>query len=142
MWVGGEAVGADLAPETVELGLVDTSLEERAGVDPGRRVPLDEHQVASVLEAGRLEEMVEADVIECRRRGETGDVAAKIAIRAVGTHHHRQRIPADEGAQTPLDLSVARVPLLERRRDGVDVRGVVGDRQGPARPSRLVDQLL
>ena len=53
------------------------------------------------------EEVIEADLVERRRRREGRDVAADAVRLAVGAHHHRHRIPADEALDPPLDFLAA-----------------------------------
>src|SRR5690606_36533611 len=61
---------ADLAPEPVELRLVEAPLEVRTRVDARRRVALEEHLVADARVA-TAEEVVEADLVQ-RRGGRVG----------------------------------------------------------------------
>ena len=69
-------------------------------------------QVAAVVLVGGAEEVVEADVVERRRRGEARDVAAQLELALVGVHHHRHGVPADDALDPPLELGVARARLL------------------------------
>src|SRR6202011_1335440 len=63
----GEAAAKDLAPEPVEVFLVEATLEEGAGVHAGRGVALHVHLVAESAVGLALEEVVETDVVERRR---------------------------------------------------------------------------
>ena len=82
---------------------------------PGRRMALDEHEIAAVLVRRRVPEMVEADVVERRRRREARDVAADVRV-LVRAHHHRHRVPARVRADALLDRLVAgNAHLLARR---------------------------
>ena len=56
--------------------------------------------------------MVEADLEEVRGRGVARDVAAQLAARAIGAHHHRERVPAHQRREARLDLEVALVGRL------------------------------
>jgi hypothetical protein len=77
-----------------------------------------------------------------RKGGEAGDVPADATVFAIRVHHHRQRVPADDRADLPLQRMVARRALLEVRRNGVEVGGGRVERQEGAGPARLLDQRL
>ena len=64
--------------------LVDTAFQVGTGVDTGSGVPLKEHQVTGVVIVRRVEEVIEADVVEGRGGGEAGDVTTQIVIALVG----------------------------------------------------------
>jgi hypothetical protein len=55
------AARRELAAEALEVLLGQPALEERAGVDAGRGVPLEEDLVAAALVVLAAEEVVEAD---------------------------------------------------------------------------------
>ena len=78
-----------------------------------------------------MPEVVEADLVERRRRLEAGDVAAELGRLLVGVQHRRDRVPAHERAEPVLELRVAGDRLLELDRDRVDVR-----RASPRRAAR------
>ena len=117
------AARRELAPEIVELFFGETAFEERARVDAGRRVSLVIHDVAIAGAAGS-EEMIEADLVQRRRRRERRDMSADAGLVLVRAQHHRDRVPADEALDAALDLLAAgkRHFLLGRQR--VDVRRV------------------
>src|SRR5690606_522736 len=121
--VGADAAAVDFHAEVVQLRFADPAFHERARVHTGRAVALDVEQVTGVVFAGCAPEVVEADVVERGRGAEGGDVAAQVAGLAVGAHHHRHRVPADQRADPPLDLRVAGGLGLLAGRDGVDVIG-------------------
>ncbi|MNN38541.1 hypothetical protein D3C81_1525440 [compost metagenome] len=50
-------------------------------------------------------------------------MAAQVARLAVGAHHGGHRVPADDGADAPFQLGIARALGFQARRDGVDVFG-------------------
>ncbi len=122
--------GAGLAPEVVELVDAQTPLEERAGVDARRGVALVEDLVARTAGVLAPEEVVEADLVEGRRRGIGREVAADPGELVVGPQDHRHRVPADQPADAPLHRLVARERGLLLRADGVDVAGL-GQRRQP-----------
>ena len=136
-----DALAVDFLAEVVHLLGGEPAQHERARVDAGRRVALDEHEIAAVLVGRRVPEMVEADVVEHRRRREARDVAADVGV-LVRAHHHRHRVPAHVVPDLLLDVEVARQPHLPVDRDRVDVGGVGRERQVRAGAARLVDQLL
>jgi hypothetical protein len=75
-----DALAVDFLAEHVELRFREPPLEERARIDAGRRVPLDVEEVAAVILARAVPEMVEADVVERRGRCEARDVTAELEI--------------------------------------------------------------
>lgn len=126
--IGGQAVAVHFLAEVLQLFLADAAFEEGAGVDAGGRVALEEHQVAAMFVGGSLEEIVEADVVEGRRGGEGGDVAAQVRVVLVRPHHHRQGVPAHQGADPALHEQVAGHACFVGYRNGVAVGR--GDRVG------------
>src|SRR5690606_26021604 len=88
----------DLAAEVVEVVLGEPALEECPGVDAGRGVALEVDLVAVLAVVLAAEEVVEADLIERRRAGEGGQVAADAIGRLVGLDHHDRGVPTDVGA--------------------------------------------
>ena len=123
MRVGGEAGRArvGLGPEAPHLLLGDPALQERARVDARRRVTLDEHQVAAMLGRRRVPEVVEADLVQRRRRLEARDVTAELRGLLVGPEHRRDRVPAHERPYSVLELGITGNRDLELGRDRVDV---------------------
>src|SRR5262249_2364828 len=107
--------------EAVELLLGQAALQERAGVDARRRVALEEDLVPGLAVVLAAEEVVEPDLVQAGRRGVGSDVAAHAEAGPVGTGHHDGGVPADVGADAPLDVLVAGEPGLALGRDRVDV---------------------
>ncbi len=142
MRVGRDALAVDIAAEVVELLLGEPALEEGPRVDTWRAVSLEVDQVAAEVRARCTPEVVETDFHQRVDRRVAGDVAAEVALAAVGAHHHRHRVPAHVGADALLQHRVARRVLLKMRRDGVEVRRVGRKRNVRARAARLVDQGL
>ena len=137
--------GTGLAPVMRELRFAQTPFEKRARIDTGRRVRLEIDQVAAVgslflTRRPGAEEMVEADLEQVRRRGVAGYVAAQLWMRAVGAHHHRQRIPAHDRRQALLDLEVAGKLRLVGKPDAVAVRRVEHRRQLHTALARMIEQ--
>jgi hypothetical protein len=102
-------------------------------------VALDVDQVAAVLVRRGVPEVVEADLVERRRRLEAGDVAAELRGLLVRAQDGRHGVPADRGPQVVLDLLVARDGLLLVDRDRVDVRRGEIRRDARAAPARPVE---
>ena len=84
---------------------------------------LDEHLVPAAGVRFAAEEVVEADLVERRRRGIGRNVAAHTDSRALGAVHHDGRVPSDPGSVATFDVLVAGEPGLQFGRDGVDVVG-------------------
>ena len=103
MRIRRQPLPADLTPEVVELVFGEPAFEERARVDAGRGVTLEEHLVAVAAVGLAAEEVVEADLVERGRRRVGGEVTAETVeamVRAVDHHH---RVPTDERADAALD---------------------------------------
>ena len=115
-----------LLAEAVEPVLADPALEEGAGVHAGGGVPLEEDLVTAAGVVLAAEEVVEADLVEGRRRGVGGDVATDADAGALRAVHDHRGVPAQVGAEAALDLLVAGEPGLLLGADRVDV---VGGRQ-------------
>ena len=111
---------------------------------PGEEWPWMKTRSPPCFSLGAVPEVLEADVVERRRRLEAGDVAAELRALLVGAQHDGERVPADVGADAVLDGAVAGVPVLALGRDGVEVgRGRrVGHRRAAAARAReqLVEQ--
>ena len=107
MGVGGEALAIDFPAEAVKAVLGNAPFKIGARVDSRRAVSLEEHQVTAVRIARRAPEVVESHVVEGRGRGEARDVPAELRGESVRLHHHRERVPAHEGADAPLDPGLA-----------------------------------
>src|SRR4029077_7528731 len=103
---------------------------------------LHEHHVSGVLLGGRAPEVIETHFIQGRRGGVAREVAAILGRGAIGLQHHRQRVPADVGLDTPLERAVTRILRLAPGGDAVDVGGVGLERQVGAAATRVVDQPL
>ena len=142
MGIGRKAARPRLAPEAEQVLLAQAALQEGAGVDPRRGVALDHDQVAAVVVRRGVEEVVEADVVERGGGSEGRDVPAQALVVVVGAHHHRHRVPADDAADPPLQVSVARRRFLRPDRDRVQVGGGRLVRKVGAGAASLVDQGL
>jgi hypothetical protein len=110
-----------LAAEVLELLHRQPALQKRARVDARRGMPLEEDHVAVVTLALAFEEVVEADLIERRRRRKRRDMSPDAVAHLVGADHHRQGIPPYKALDPPLERLVAGKRGLLRRRDRIDV---------------------
>ena len=106
------AVAADLTAEVVEVVGLEPSLDERTGVDPGGGVALEVDLVAGVAVVLAAEEVVEADLVQRRRRRVRRQVAADAVGGLVRLDDHHRRVPPHEGADPSLDELVAGEPRL------------------------------
>src|SRR5207245_2406671 len=90
------SAGHDLATEMVELRLGEAALDERARVDAGRGMTLEEDLVARRTLVLAAEEVVEPDLVEACGRGVRREVTAYAFVVMVGPNDHRDRVPADD----------------------------------------------
>ena len=142
MRIAGQATGLRFGAETAELILAQAAFQIRAGINTGGAMPLDVDQVRAVRMILTLEEMVEADVIERRRRSEAGDVATDAIVLTVGMHDHGGGVPADQRANLPLQRVVAVALDLAMRRNRVDVGRIRRVRNERAASARALQQGL
>src|SRR4029434_1056186 len=82
--IGGKASFFKLAAEIFQALLRKTSFQKGAGINPGRGVPLKINLVAFAAIVLPLNEMMESHLVEGRRRGECGDVAADPLLLPIG----------------------------------------------------------
>ena len=78
-------------------------------------------EVAAVLFGRGVPEVVEADDQHVRQRGEGRDVAAQVAVGAVGLDHHRHRIPTHVGTQALFDFQITWAMRTFIGRNRIDV---------------------
>ena len=139
--IGRQPLAVHLLAEVVELLCGEPPEEEGTRVDPRCRMPLHEQQIAFARIGARSPEVVVADVVQGRRRGEARDMTAHVRV-PVRAQHHGECVPPDVGANAVLELVVAGRTLFAMWRDGVDVGGIGAVGQIGARSSRLLDQPL
>ncbi|MCO4700637.1 hypothetical protein LRR80_06752 [Streptomyces sp. RO-S4] len=130
MRIGRQPVAVGLTPEARQVPFVEAPFEEDAGVDTGRRVSLQEQLVAGAVAVLAAEEVVEPDLVQPRRGGVRGDVAAEAQCGAAA--HHRRRVPPVPRGDPGLQGEVAGEVRLRPRGDGVDV--VRGQQAGHGQP--------
>ena len=140
--IGRQAVAVDLLAEVEQLLLGQAAFQEGAGVDAGRGVALDVDQIAAVLVGGGVPEVLEAGVVQGRRRLEAGDVAAQLRRFLVGAQHDGQRVPADQRADLVLDRAVAGMAGLAVGRDRVEVGRGAGIRHRRTLAAGFGEQLV
>jgi hypothetical protein len=117
-------------------------IAESGRINAGRRMPLEEHQVAAVVFGRRAPEMVEADLIQAGRRRITRNVSAILGTLAVGLHDHGHGVPADTGLDSPLQRPIARILGLLTDRYRIQVSRVRAVRQIGAGSPCLIDHAL
>ena len=65
MGIGTQAITIDFLTEAIEFADIQPAFEKGTGVDAGRTMALDIEQVGAVRMLRALEEMVEANILEC-----------------------------------------------------------------------------
>ena len=118
-----QALPADLLPKIGQVRLGKPPFEKGPRIDAGRRMRLEENQVAATTLV-RPKEMIETDFKNFRGRRVTADVATEFAVRDIGAHDHRQCIPAHDRRDALLDAQVSGVQAFAFHRNGVAVRRV------------------
>jgi hypothetical protein len=136
-----QATAVYFRAEAVELLFGEAAFEVGAGVDARCGVALEVHLVAELAVVLAAEEMVEAHLVERGGRRERRQVATDAFAARVGPGHHHRGVPADEGADAPLDELVAREPRLGVARDGVDVGRRHGRREANLHLTGALEQL-
>ena len=118
-----EAFALDFLAEIIQLIFAQAAFHESAGINTGRGVALDKHQIALGIIVFGVPKMVEAHVIQGGGRLERSDVAAQLQIFFAGAQHHSGGIPADNGADAVFQFLIARRFLLFAHRNGVQISG-------------------
>src|SRR2546430_1705770 len=103
---------------------------------------LEEDLIARRAVVLAAEEVVEADLIEARRRGVRREVTADALEVVVRAHDHRDRGPADKPPDVELHLLVAGEVRLLLRRDRVDVPRLRERGQSDVEHPRPLEQLV
>src|SRR6188768_692612 len=136
-----DTVALAFLPVVQQLLLRQASLDECPRVDARRNVTLHVDQVAAVVRRRRVPEMVEADVVEQRRRLEARDVAAEFGRALVRAEDDRHGVPADRRTDLVLELAVPLRLLFVLGPYRVHVRRRCRERRQDTRAPRLVAQL-
>ena len=118
----------------------ETPFEKRARVDARRRVSLEVDDVAVVIVALALEEVIEPDFVERGGRRVGRDVTADAVLELVGLDDHRQRVPSDQALDAALDLAAARERRLIGGGNRVDVGRVGRERLRDAVAAGVIAQ--
>ena len=142
MRVARNTLAIDFLTEVIHLLLTQTIEHEGAGVHTRRAVSLDVHQVAAMIGAGCMPEVIEADVIQCGGRRERRNMTAEFEVFFAAAQHHHRRVPAHIAAQLVLHLMIAGALGLKVRGDGVEVRRVRRERRMAAGAACFVEQRL
>ena len=141
MRIRGQAAG-EFAAELVQLIGRQPSLDVTARVDPGRRVALEVDHVAAAGMILTAEEVVEADLVQRRRRSVGRNVPADAVIVLIRLDDHRHRVPANDRLDPPFNVEIAGIRRLFLDRNGVDVGRLGCHRQTDAGTLRLNLQRL
>ena len=105
--------------EAIELVAGEPPLKKSPGIHARRGVPLEEDLVPSAGSVLAAEEMIQAHLVQRRRRGVGRDVSADSDAGALGAVHHDRGVPAQQAPEIPFGLLVAGVGRLDRLRDRV-----------------------
>ena len=111
----------EFLPEILQMLFVQPAFEIGARIHAGRGVALKINLVAGKILRAPAEKMILRHFVKRRRRRERRDVPADVRG-GIRLHHHRHRVPAHDALDAALDVAVAGIFRLLRRRDGVDVR--------------------
>src|SRR5579871_485640 len=103
--------------------------QKRPCIHTRRRVPLKINQVAWLISIARMKEMVEPNLKQRRNGRIRGNVPADAVIELVLPRYHSHRVPTRQALDTPLERAVAGIGHFFARWNGVDVWGVLPDRQ-------------
>src|SRR5699024_8934290 len=112
-----------LLTEAVELLGAHPAFEVGASIHAGGGVTLVEDVVAAAGRVLAAEEVVEPDLIESRRGGIGGDVAADLDTRTLSAMDEHGGIPSVPSTLSNIDLFIAGERGFVLRADGVDVVG-------------------
>jgi hypothetical protein len=82
-------LAAHVTSEVIELLLCEATFHESPRVNSGGGVSLEVNQIAAVLGARGMPEMIEADAKQGADRGKAGDVPPQFVFAPIGAHDHR-----------------------------------------------------
>src|SRR5690606_34433709 len=100
--------------------------QKGTGINTRRRMPLEIDQVGILLFITGAKKIVEPHVVQGSNRRERRKMPAQVIPGFVGTHHHGNSIPANQGADTPFHEQVAGHTGFLDRWNRVAVRGSDG----------------
>ncbi len=132
--------GLDLAAEVLEVVLRQAAFEERAAVDPGCGVTLEEDLVAEAALGLAVEEVVESDFVEAGARSVGRKVPADPGETLVRAQHHDRGVPANDPPDAQLHGFVARELRFLLGRDRVDVARLDEPRQPDSQLAGALEQ--
>src|SRR5688572_6160491 len=98
---------------------------------------LKENQVPALRRLLAAEEMIEAGFEDLCSRSIAGDVTAEFAVRAIGAHYHRERIPAHQGGNPLFEFHISRVNRLLVQGDRVSIRRIWRRRSCDSKIARM-----
>src|SRR3974377_2475560 len=104
MRIGGEPVAGGFLAKVQKLLLAQSALNEGARVDARRRMSLDVDEVPAILFRWTAPDMAEADVVKRGGGVKARDMPAKLRRFLVRAQNDRDRIPANDGPDTMLDV--------------------------------------
>ena len=104
---GKPAARLQFAPKIFQLLRRKPCLPEtRAHKFPARRAPGNKPCRLRIPRERAAKKMIEPHFIKRRRRSVRRNVPADVVLHAVRAHHHRQRVPADQALDPPLQLLI------------------------------------
>ncbi len=130
--IGGQTFAVRFPTEAVEILFLEPPFEEGAGINARGNVALDIDEVPRILVRGRPPKIVEAHIVKGGRGGKARDMPPHPGIVSVGTHHHGERVPANEGAKLAIHEEIPGHASFPAHGDGVSVGGGNGVGQGLA----------
>ena len=86
-------------------------------------MPLEENQVAAMFVARSVPEVIEPYIVQGCRGSKTSDVSAQLGCFLIGSDDHCQGVPANEGANSPLQSMIAIASFFMCCWYGIDVCG-------------------
>src|SRR4051812_25900442 len=98
------AARCEFTAEVLQLLFRQSAQQERPRVNSGRSVSLEVNDVAFSSLTLPTEEMVETDFIQRRSRSIGRNMSADSFRVLVRTHHHCQRVPANEALDAALEF--------------------------------------
>ena len=130
MGVGREPAAANLLSIAREVFLPEATLEKGAGVDAGRRMRLEIHQISAEALVRAAKEVIEAGLEDFRGRRIARNVASELAIGAVGAQHHGERVPANDRGNAFLEREIAGIGALRPAPPRAAAQGACPHRNG------------
>src|SRR3989304_4755726 len=118
-----------LISEVLQLFYRKTAFQKRPCINPRRGVTLKINNIAFLIFSPCPKKVIEANLIQCRRRGIGRNMPPNAFLQTVGSYDHSHSIPTNNTLDATFDLPASGKGRVFFSRDGIDVRCIGRERQ-------------